>query len=169
MQIEIPQTLIDLTAPWGDFMKHSKITKTIVLFLHIAPIVVGGGIAIALDRLTVRVSKGQQQEDRSRHLAELARTHGIVIGSLAISFITGLLLVAAEIDNFPTSWIFWLKMGFILVLLINGARMRSVERAMAGAGSNTDAEWNRLHTAALASFTLWLTVTFLGVALSRFA
>ena len=93
----------------------------------------------------------------------------LVIVSLAVSFVSGLLLVASEIDNFPTSWIFWVKMGFILILLINGARMRSVERAMAGAGVNTDADWARLHTAAIASITLWLTVTFLGVALSKFA
>jgi uncharacterized membrane protein len=168
MQIEIPQALVDLTAPWGDFMKHSKLAKTIVIFLHLAPIVVGGGIAIGLDRLTLRYVRGPQEE-RVRHLGELARTHTIVIWSLAVSFISGLLLVAAEIDNFPTSWIFWVKMGFILLLLANGARMRNVERGMATANASSDAEWGRLHTAALASITLWLTITLLGVALSKFA
>ena len=168
MQIEIPQALIDLTAPWGDFMKHSKLAKTIVTFLHIAPIVVGGGIAIGLDRLTLRLSKGEDT-DRVRHLAELARTHNIVIASLAVSIISGILLVAAEIDNFPTSWIFWVKMGFIAVLLINGARMKSVEQKMAASASSTNEDWARLHTAALVSVTLWLTVTFLGVALSKFS
>lgn len=168
MQIEIPQTLIDLTAPWGDFMKHSKLAKTIVIFLHLAPIVVGGGIAIGLDRLTLRLSRGEDA-DRGRHLGELARTHTIVIASLAVSIITGLLLVAAEIDNFPTSWIFWVKMGFILILLLNGARMKSVEQKMGAASSITTEDWARLHTAALASVTLWLTVTFFGVALSKFS
>ena len=168
MQIEIPQALIDFTAPWGEFYKHSKITKTIVIFLHIAPIVIGGGIALELDRLTLRLTKGPG-EDRSHHLTELARTHNVVIASLAVSFISGLLLVAAEVDNFTTSWIFWVKMAFILILLVNGARMRSVENRMAGAGVTSDDDWNRLHTAAMASVTLWLTVTFLGVALSKFA
>lgn len=168
MQIEIPQALIDLTEPWGHFMKDSKITKTIVIFLHLAPVVVGGGIAIGLDRLTMRLAKGNG-EDRTRHVAELARTHNLVIASLAVSFISGLLLVAGEIDNFPTSWIFWVKMAFILVLLANGARMRSVENKMAATGVTSDDDWNRLHTAAMASITLWLTVTFLGVALSKFA
>ncbi len=168
MQIEIPKALIDLTAPWGDFMKHSKLAKTIVIFLHIAPIVVGGGIAIGLDRLTLRLSKGEDA-DRGRHLAELAKTHGIVIASLAVSIISGLLLVAAEIDNFPTSWIFWLKMAFLAVLLVNGARMRSSEQKLAGAGATSAEDWASLHTASLASITLWLTVTFLGVALSKFS
>jgi hypothetical protein len=168
MQIEIPQALIDLTAPWGDFMKHSKLAKTIVLFLHIAPIVVGGGIAIGLDRLTLRLSRGDDA-DRTRHLGELARTHTIVIAALAVSIISGLLLVAAEIDNFPTSWIFWVKMGFIAILLANGARMQSVEQKMVRAGATSSQDWARLHTAALASVTLWLTVTFLGVALSKFS
>lgn len=167
MQIEIPQTLIDLTAPWGDFMKHSKLAKTIVLFLHIAPIVVGGGIAIGLDRLSLRLSKGDDP-DRGRHLAELARTHNLVIASLAVSIVSGLALVAAEIDNFPTSWIFWVKMGFIVVLLVNGLRMKSIETSMARSGPS-EGEWARLHTVALASVTLWLTITFLGVALSKFS
>ncbi len=167
MQIEIPQTLIDLAAPWADLMKHSKITKTIVLFLHIAPIVVGGGIAIGLDRLSLRLSKGEAS-DRGRHLAELANTHNLVIVSLAVSIISGLALVAGEIDNFPTSWIFWLKMAFIAVLLVNGLRMKSIELSMARNGP-TEADWTRLHTVALSSITLWLTITFLGVALSKFA
>ena len=167
MQIEIPQTLIDLTAPWGDFMKHSKITKVIVIFLHLAAIVVGGGIAIGLDRLSLRLSRGTGP-DRSSHLAELARTHNLVIGSLGLSIVSGLALVAAEIDNFPTSWIFWVKMGFIVLLLLNGVRMKSIESRMAAAGP-TDADWARLHTVAMSSITLWLVVTFLGVALSKFA
>jgi uncharacterized membrane protein len=168
MQIEVPQALIHLSAPWASFMKHSKLAKTIVTFLHIAPIVVGGGIAIGLDRLTLRLSRGEGA-DRTRHLGELARTHSVVIAALAVSIISGLLLTAAEVDNFPTSWIFWVKMGFILILLLNGARMKSVEERMAASGSITTADWARLHTAALASVTLWLTVTFLGVALSKFA
>ena len=167
MQIEIPQALIDLTAPWGDFMKHSKITKTIVIFLHLAPIVVGGGVAIGLDRLSLRLSKGDAP-DRDRHLAELARTHNVVIYSLAVSIISGLALVAAEIDNFPTSWIFWVKMAFIAILLVNGVRMKSIETSMARSGPS-EADWARLHTVALASITLWLTITFLGVALSKFS
>jgi len=168
MQIEIPQVLIDLTAPWGDFMKHSKLAKTIVIFFHVAAIVVGGGIAIGLDRLTLRLSRGDSA-DRGRHLAELARTHNIVIGSLALSIISGLALVASEIDNFPTSWIFWVKMGFILVLLVNGARMKNIETKMASAGPPSHSDWARLHRAAMASVTLWLTITFLGVALSKFS
>ena len=167
MQIEIPQTLIDLTAPWADFVKHSKLTKTIVIFLHIAPIVVGGGIAIGLDRLSLRLSKGNAS-DRGSHLAELARTHNFVIWSLGLSIVSGLALVASEIDNFPTSWIFWVKMALVALLLLNGLRMKTIETRMASAGP-TDADWTRLHSVAISSITLWLVVTFLGVALSKFA
>ena len=167
MQIEIPQMLIDLTAPWADFFKHSKLTKTIVIFLHIAPIVVGGGIAISLDRLSLRLSKGNAS-DRGSHLAELARTHNIVIWSLGLSIVSGLALVASEIDNFPTSWIFWVKMALVALLLLNGLRMKTIETRMASAGP-TDTDWTRLHSVAISSITLWLVVTFLGVALSKFA
>ena len=167
MQLEVPQTLIDLTAPWGDFVKHSKLTKTFLIFLHLAPLVVGGGVAIGLDRLSLRLSKGNAP-DRASHLAELARTHNLVISSLAVSIISGLALTFAEVDNFPTSWIFWVKMGFIALLLLNGVRMKSIESRMAAAGP-TDSDWARLHTVAMSSIGLWLLITFLGVALGKFS
>ena len=49
---------------------NSKITKTIVIFLHLAPIVVGGGIAIGLDRLSLRLSKSNSPDRTSHHSAE---------------------------------------------------------------------------------------------------
>ena len=55
MIFETPQALADLVAPWAKYYSHSKTAETIVTFLHIAPLVVGGGLAIALDRASLRL------------------------------------------------------------------------------------------------------------------
>jgi hypothetical protein len=43
-----PEVLAHLAAPWAKLYSDSRTAATIVNFLHIAPVVVGGGNAIAL-------------------------------------------------------------------------------------------------------------------------
>ena len=78
-----PEVLTRLAEPWAHFYSHSKAASTIVTFLHIAPIVVGGGIAIALDRATLRLDVNDAPA-RERHLRELGSVHPIVLWSLAL-------------------------------------------------------------------------------------
>jgi uncharacterized membrane protein len=166
--ILVPQLLTDLADPWAKLYSHSNLLATIVGFLHVAPIVVGGGMAIALDRATLRVSRDDVGA-RSRHLAELASAHRVVIGSLLLSILSGIALLAADLETFFGSWIFWAKMALIGVLLVNGALMTRSERAIAAAGPSTDAQWNRLRTNAFTSLALWLIITFAGMALMNLA
>ena len=170
MVLAPPASLVDLAAPWASLYGDSSLLSTIVTFLHVAPIVVGGGLAIALDRATLRL-RHDEPGARARHLAELGAAHRIVLGGLALSFLSGLALFAADLETYFGSWIFWLKMGFIAVLLANGARMNRLERSIRGAGSAgaDDAAWRRLRGVALTSLVLWLTITFAGVALLNFA
>ena len=73
-----PEFVSRLADPWSHFYSHSKTTETIVTFLHIAPIVVGGGVAIALDRAALRL-RHDDVAGRERHLAELGSVHPLVI------------------------------------------------------------------------------------------
>ena len=170
MLVAPPAVLVDLAAPWASRYGDSNLLATIVTFLHIAPIVVGGGLAIALDRATLRL-RHDEPGARARHLAELSSAHRVVVGGLAVSFVSGLALFAADLETYFGSWIFWLKMGLIAVLLANGARMNSIERALRAAGSDgtSDASWRRLRSIAGTSLLLWLTITLAGVALLNFA
>jgi uncharacterized membrane protein len=163
-----PQLLVDIAEPWARLYGHSSVLATIVGFLHVAPIVVGGGMAIALDRSTLRVRHGEPGA-RARHLVELSAAHRVVLGALALSFVSGVALFAADLETYFGSWIFWLKMGMIGVLLVNGALMSRTERALRVGGANTDAGWRRLRTIALTSLALWLTITLAGVALMNLA
>lgn len=92
-----PEVLANLVAPWARFYSHSKTTATIVTFLHIAPLVVGGGVA----------------------------------------------------------------------LLVNGVVMTRLERRLATPDGGTADRWRRLRGIAITSLTLWLAITFAGVALTN--
>lgn len=168
MIYETPAALANLVAPWAKFYSHSKTAPTVVTFLHIAPIVVGGGLAIALDRAALRL-RHDDPGARERHLAELGSVHGIVLGALALSLLSGVAMLASDLDTFLPSWVFWLKMGLIVALLVNGATMTRVERRLASAGGGTTDQWRRLRGIAITSLVLWLAITLAGVVLTNIA
>jgi hypothetical protein len=168
MMIAPPEALATLVAPWAKFYSHSNTAATIVTFLHIAPIVVGGGLAIAFDRATLRVWLGEP-DARAKHLEELRAVHRWVIGALVVLFLSGLAMLAADLETFLGSWIFWVKMGLIVGLLVNGGIMTRVERSLAGPAGGREDQWRRLRVLAITSLALWLTITFVGVALTKAA
>jgi uncharacterized membrane protein len=163
---QTPDALARLADPWSKFYSHSTTTETIVTFLHIVPIVVGGGIAIALDRSSLRL-RHDDPGARQRHLAELGSVHPIVIGALALSLVSGLAMLAADLDTFLGSWVFWVKMALVVVLLANGALMTRLERALSAPGGGTPDQWRRLRGNAITSLTLWLVITLAGVILTN--
>lgn len=161
-----PEVLTRLTDPWSKFYSHSTTTETIVTFLHIAPIVVGGGIAIALDRAALRL-RHDEPGARERHLAELGSVHPIVITALIVSLVSGIAMLAADLDTFLGSWVFWVKMALVAALLANGALMTRLERALAAPGGGTPDQWGRLRGNAITSLALWLVITLAGVILTN--
>ena len=163
-----PEVLAHLAAPWAKFYSHSKVASTIVVFLHLAPIVVGGGMAIALDRASLRL-RHDEPGARQRHLSELGSVHRIVLTGLALSLVSGIALLAADLDTFLGSWVFWLKMGLILLLLANGALLTRLERQLGVPGGGTNEQWGRLRPIAISSLLLWLSITFAGVVLTNLA
>ena len=161
-----PSSLVTLLDPWAGFYSDSKLAETLVTFAHVGALVVGGGVAIAADRATLRM---QSDVDRRRHLLDVAGLHRLVVASLAIVMVSGLVMFAADIETFWGSWIFWVKMALVALLLANGARMRSVERRATAEPVVTAAHWNALRGTAWMSIALWMAITFAGVALLSYA
>jgi len=168
MIYETPQALAHLVAPWAKYYSDSKTAETIVTFLHIAPLLIGGGLAVALDRASLRLPHDEPGA-RERHLNELGSVHTLVIGALVLSFVSGLLMLAADLDTFLPSWIFWLKMALLAALLVNGGVMRSLERTLSRAGEGREDQWHRLRGTAVTSLVLWLAITLAGVMLTNAA
>lgn len=166
MIIAPPAALVALVEPWASFYGDSPLAQTLVTFAHVGGLVIGGGMAIASDRTTLRLSS---DVERRRHLLDVAHLHRIVLAALTTIILSGLMLFAADVEAHWASRIYWVKMVLVGLLLANGARMRRIEAAATGDAVVTAAHWRAFRGTAVASLTLWLTVTLAGVALINYA
>jgi len=160
--------LARLFEPWAHLYADSKLIATVVTFGHIASLLMAGGLAVATDRATFRALRLAANE-RGRHLEDLSGVHRLVVGGLALSLGTGLLLFASDVETFAGSWIFWLKMAMICVLLGNGYAMTKAESALRADAADASPAWSRLRRTALMSVALWYAITLAGVALANVA
>ena len=163
-----PEALVRLAEPWSQWYGDSSVVPTLVVFAHIAALVFAGGLAITLDRATLRAARGTS-DLRTRQLDELRGAHRLVVAGLALSVVTGVLLFAADVETYFGSWIYWTKMGLIAVLLVNGFMMTRTEERISATPSAADAGWKQLRTTAIVSIALWFTIALAGVALVKAA
>ena len=158
-----PAALVQLFEPWAKIYADSKLVTTLVVYGHVASMLLAGGLAITLDRATLRAVRAVDL--RARQLTELASAHRVVVTGLALSAITGLLLFAADIETYFVSWIFWTKMGLVVLLLANGYRMTRVDTALRLAPADAEPGWRRMRASAWISLVLWFVIALAGVAL----
>ena len=159
--------LARLAEPWNALYSDSKVVSSAVVFLHLLPLLLAGGAALSADRATLRAARGSS-DDRARQLRELARVHAVVLGGLALSFVSGVLLFLSDVDEYLGSPVFWVKLGFVGLLLLNGFMMTRTEKALASGGDETTL-WARLRTISVLSLILWTTTTLVGVVLMSYA
>ena len=146
---------------WNSFYSNHAVIRTFISFFHIGGLVLGGGCAIAADRMTLRTAKRSAAE-RSYQLDALRSTHRIVLVSLAAVAFSGLLLFAADSETFLHSRFFWMKMGLVAALMANGYLLTRAERQ-----AETDAVrgWKWLTVTSTISVVLWMLTTLAGAAL----
>lgn len=162
-----PAALVHLVEPWSQLYSDSKLLPTLIVFGHIAALVFAGGLAVTLDRATLRAARGPA-EFRWRQLEELERAHRLVLTGLALSVVTGVLLFTSDLETYFVSWIYWTKMTMIVLLLVNGYVMtRTESQIRLTANAADDVGWKRLRFTALASLILWFAIAFMGVALGN--
>lgn len=170
MMITPPDWLVGATAPWSSLYSDSAAVRVAVVSLHLVPLVLGGGVAVAMDRLTLRA--GRLDDDaRTRQLAELGAVHRWVGPALGLMLVSGAALLLADVEQYFGSVTYWTKMGLVLALLVNGVAMMRAERALAtqaAGGEWQDAArsaWRRLERSSATSLFLWMAITIAGVAL----
>jgi hypothetical protein len=159
--MNMPGFLSGAAEQWTAIYSNHAALRTAIGFAHVGGIVFGGGCAIAADRGTLLVS-GKDDGVRTAHLVSIRGIHGIVLAGLAAVFVSGLLLLAADLDTFLTSVVFWTKMGLVVLLIVNGALIVQAERL---AAVTLDRGWSRLRLASIASLVLWFLTTLAGAAL----
>ncbi|HEU4891886.1 MAG TPA: hypothetical protein VFT47_10070 [Vicinamibacterales bacterium] len=146
---------------WSSLYSNHATVRTAVSFAHIGGLLGGGGCAIAADRATLLLPR----DDAAARLVlidAIRRAHRVVLGGLLLLFVSGVLLLGADVETYIASRVFWLKMALVGALLVNGALLVRAERRVAGLETT---HWRRLRRASLASLALWLLTTLLGAAL----
>jgi hypothetical protein len=153
-----------IVAPWARLYGDSKLVSTGVTFAHVGGLLLGGGCAIAGDRMSLRFDS-IDVTCQQNHLDELAALHRPVLIGLTITLLSGLLLLASDLDTFLPSIVFWSKMALIAALLLNGVQLQRAEAIMRRDGERSERAWRRLRRIAKTSLALWFGVTLLGTAL----
>jgi hypothetical protein len=150
--------------PWNSLFAHSKWVAGTVTGAHILFLMFGGGLAIAADRTTLRVDGGDAAA-REQQLREVRAVHRPVLASLVILLVSGVLLAASDVETFlPSVW-FWVKIGLVVALLINGSVLTLTERRLGHAV--TDAGWRRMRSLARLSILLWTATAIVGIVLAN--
>lgn len=170
-----PQGLVSIVAsiaePWRRLYAESSVVAIVVVFVHLAALVVAAGFALSADRATLRASRSPDGHERARHLGELARAHPVVVGALVVVMASGALLALSDVETYALASLFWWKMLLVALLLANGLLMRRREAALRRAlavddGAAERRAWRGLRRAAVASGVLWMATVLAGTALS---
>jgi hypothetical protein len=164
------QQLEHVLAPWQSAYSNSKLLAIIVAGVHLVALLFGGGYAVAADRFTLRALRAGEPE-RAKQLAELHAVHRPVLIALALSFASGVLLAAADVKTFATSPAFWVKLGLVGLLVINGGVLTAIETNLrkreSRVGSTPSTLWERLRVFTICSVALWTATLIAGVVLQN--
>jgi uncharacterized membrane protein len=155
-------TLVHVLAPWQAAYSDSKLVSSSITIAHLAALFFGGGFAIAADRSTLR---SHTPIDRASQLRELRAVHRPVLIALAVLFVTGVLIAAADLETYVASPVFWVKLGLVALLLVNGAVLTRTEARLRADPERRGALWRRLRLSAIASLTLWTATLIAGALL----
>jgi hypothetical protein len=147
------------------YSDHTNLSNAIT-FLHLAGLIVGGGAAVTTDR---QILKAWRAGGDRRHavLDDVSAVHAFVIGGLVLTILTGALMMFADFDTFRASKLFWIKMGGVGVLIVNGALLGWAERLARQTSGRRG--WPVLATISTISLFAWLTVLGLGTWLKSVA
>jgi hypothetical protein len=167
LTMTLVQTLAHTLAPWQSLYSDSKAVAATVNAVHLTGLLFGGGLAVAADRSTLRAMRGERS-DRTRALKELGAVHRPVLMALAVLFVSGIALAGADVETFAGSPIFWIKLGVVALLLVNGAVLAGTERTLRLTPPGEPRRprlWRRLRISTYLSVALWTSTVVIGTVL----
>jgi uncharacterized membrane protein len=157
----MPAFVPSLVSWWAALYSGSAILRTLVAFVHIAGIVGGGGAAVVVDRATLRATRDCRVAGR-RQIDAIHATHRIVLIGLTAVIVSGVLLFAADVETYAPSRLFWIKMGMVAALMINGTVLVGTGR---GPRAADERSCRTLRWTAGISLALWFLTTLAGAGL----
>jgi hypothetical protein len=165
MGTDMVDQLARLAQPWSSLYSNNRAVQTTVTFLHLAGIFLGGGFAIATDRETFVALRAARLSGQIRHLAHIHTIHRPVLVGLVLALSSGFLLMAADVQTFARSPVFWVKMVLLGLLLGNGYILARTETALREGEPDSPVLWARLRFISAASIVLWLGLILAGTVL----
>lgn len=146
-----------LVATWAHLYNDNKSMSDAITFVHLAGIMLGGGVAIAADRAALH----HALDSDLPFLAPLGgrAVHRWVVVALIAITVSGVLMLLADLHTYVTSPVFWVKMGLTVLLVGNGYVRLRAERAVLG---GVHAARARFRSTSLASLVLWLVILLAG-------
>lgn len=145
----------DILARWAHLYSDHKAVSTTVTYVHLAGVLLGGGIAVAADREVLVSVPGPA-------LPGLGPPHRVIVAALVVIGASGLLMMLADLHTYLTSAVYWTKMGLILLLIGNGGMRLKAERNFLDGAS---AAWVRIRRTSIASVVLWFLILLAGTIL----
>jgi hypothetical protein len=162
---DLVDQVANLTQPWASLYNDSPALQTTITFLHLAGIFLGGGFAIATDRETFVALRVARLSGQIRHLAHLHTIHRPVLVGIVMALGSGFLLLAADVQTFARSPVFWVKMVLLGLLLANGYLLSRTETTLREGEPDSPVLWARLRYISAASIALWLGLILAGTVL----
>ncbi|HEY7895737.1 MAG TPA: hypothetical protein VIC24_12640 [Gemmatimonadaceae bacterium] len=164
------QQLVHALEPWQSAYSNSKALPTVVTAVHLGALLFGGGLAVTSDRAMLRALRAGPAE-RERQLGVIHGSHRTVLAALTLMLVSGLLMATADVKTFLTTPAFYVKLGFVTLLVLNGAALTFTEtRLRRAAASPSGAEaglWDRLRLTCRLSMALWGATLVAGVTLAN--
>lgn len=150
--VGVPQ----LVEQWAHYYADRKMVSAGVTYVHLAGILLGGGLSVASDRASFQL--GPDWPDLPAELERLYSVHRWVITGLGLTIATGLLMLLSDLHTFVTAPLYWTKMGLVALLLTNGyLRLRSEIALRQGHD-----RWRTFHRTSAVSMALWFLVLLCG-------
>ncbi|MEZ4456202.1 MAG: hypothetical protein R2882_06585 [Gemmatimonadales bacterium] len=152
--------IVNLFAPWASFYNDHELVATWIAFFHLAGLLWGGGRAVVADVVTLRSSSAEAFL-REGNLRFLMASHRDVIVGLAISAITGVLMFGSDVEHYLGSWLYWVKIALVVILLLNGVFIQRTE-ARLGQAEQAEPAWGGARRHAWISLACWFGATLFG-------
>jgi hypothetical protein len=153
----IPLTISAAMSSWAAYYGDHQWVSVSIRYFHLAALIVGAGTAVSIDRQVIQAWR--HAEGPAAVIDALRASHRVVVPALVMVVASGVLMAMADWTTFAGSQLFWIKMGFVSLLLVNGAGLVAVERAHARRAATA---WRWLVVGSGVSLFLWLFILWLG-------
>lgn len=145
---------------WSAYYSDHQMVSLWIRYLHVAALMVGGGTALAIDRVVLGTARARAEDRRRAAFTAMQGSHRVVVPALVVVTASGILMAAADWTTFVESRLFWIKMISFGLLVINGMALVAVERAYAKTPDLS--MWRRVVLASGVSCVLWLLILWIG-------